>query len=182
MDVSYNRPARIFHWLTVGLLVASFSIALSMTRMDAGDLKLRVYSWHEWVGITIFGLTIVRAVWRLSHRPPPIVLPWLERVGARLVYGAMYVVLIVQPIVGLVMSAAFGFRVVYLGILPLPQLVAEDHELAERLDQIHFSLAMVLVALIVAHLAGVLYHHLVLQDGILRRMLPGAGTRAGTNR
>lgn len=182
MDLSYNRPARVFHWLTVGLLVASFGIALSMTRMDAGEPKLRVYSWHEWVGITIFALTIARAAWRLSHRPPPLDLPWPERVGAGLAYGGMYIVLIAQPIIGLMMSAAFGFRVVYLGVLPLPQLVAENHELAERLKQVHFSLAMVLVALFLAHLGGVLYHHLILQDGVLGRMLPGAGTRAGANR
>jgi cytochrome b561 len=129
------------------------------------------------VGVTIFGVTLVRLVWRVLHPQPPIDLPWIERVGSGLVYVAMYVVLLAQPIVGWIMSTAFGFPVVYLGMLPLPQLVAEDRELAERFQQIHFNLAMLLAALFAAHLAGVLYHHLIVQDGVLRRMLPGAAQR-----
>jgi cytochrome b561 len=172
---TYTRPARLFHWLTAGLLLASFSLGLSMTRVIEGDMKLRVYSWHEWVGVTIFAVTMARLLWRIRHRPPPLDLSWIERVGAGVVYVAMYMVLLVQPIVGWMMSSAFGFPVVYLGLLPLPLIVAEDRELAARLQQLHFNLAMVLVALFLAHLGGVLYHHLILQDSVLRRMLPGPG-------
>jgi cytochrome b561 len=66
--------------------------------------------------------------------------------------------------------------------VPLPQIVEEDRALAERLQQIHFSLALMLVALFVAHLAGVLYHHLIRQDGIMKRMLGGAAANDGPNR
>jgi cytochrome b561 len=171
---TYNRPARFFHWVTAVLLVGSFGLGLSMTRVIEGDMKLRVYGWHEWIGVTIFVVTIARLVWRLRAPAPAIDLPLFERVGSTLAYAGMYVVLLVQPIVGWVMSTAFGFPVVYLGILPLPQIVNEDRALAERLQGIHFALAMILFGLFVAHLAGVLYHHLIRQDGILGRMLPGA--------
>jgi cytochrome b561 len=135
------------------------------------------------VGVTIFLVTIARLGWRLRHRPPPLELPWIERVAAGTVYIAMYVVLFVQPIVGWVMSTAFGFPVVYLGVLRLPQIVEADRDLAERLQLVHFTLAMVLVALFAAHLGGVLFHHLIKQDGVLRRMLPGQpARRANTNR
>jgi cytochrome b561 len=177
----YTRPARVLHWLTAALLVLSFGLGLSMTRVVPDDQKIRVYSWHEWVGVTIFLATLARIAWRLAHRPPPLRLPWIERVGAGAVYITMYVVLITQPIVGWLMSTAFGFPVVYLGLVPLPQPVEADRDLAERLQQIHFTLAMLLAALFAAHLAGVLYHHLIQQDGVLRRMLPQAG-RATTSR
>lgn len=179
----YGRTARTLHWLTAILLVCSFALGISMTRFVGDDQKLRVYGWHEWVGVTIFAVTLARVVWRLVHRPPPLELPWIERVGAGSVYAAMYVVLLVQPIVGWVMSTAFGFPVVYLGLVPLPQIVEADRELAERLQPIHFSLAMVLAALFAAHMGGVLFHHLIRQDGVLQRMLPGqAARRASTNR
>jgi cytochrome b561 len=154
-----------------------------MTRFIGDDLKLRVYSWHEWIGVTVFAATIVRLVWRLLRRPPHLELPWVERVGAGLVYVAMYVVLLVQPIVGWLMSTAFGFPVVYLGLVPLPQIVDADRDLAERLQQIHAVLAIVLAGLFAAHMGGVLYHHLIRQDGVLKRMLPGqAAGRASTSR
>jgi cytochrome b561 len=179
---TYTRPARWFHWLTAGLLVLSFTIGLSMTRVIGDDMKLQVYAWHEWVGVTIFAVTLARLFWRLRRPAPPLDLPWIERATATLVYVAMYCVLLVQPIVGLMMSAAFGFQVVYLGVLPLPKLVAEDRDLAARLQDLHFTLALALVALFVAHIGGVLYHHLVLRDGVLRRMLPGAHADSGSNR
>ena len=180
---SYSRPARLLHWLTAILLVGSFALGLSMTRFIADDLKLRVYGWHEWVGVTIFLATIARLVWRLRHRPPPLDLPWIERAGSGVVYAAMYVLLFVQPIVGWLMSTAFGFPVVYLGLVPLPQIVEADRDLAARLQSIHFTLAMALAALFAAHMGGVLFHHLIKQDGILQRMLPGqSARRASTNR
>jgi cytochrome b561 len=172
VNLAYTRAARVFHWLTALLLVGSFGLGLSMTRVIGDDMKLRVYSWHEWIGVTIFGVTIARLIWRLRHPAPPIDLPALEKIAASVVYVAIYLVLLIQPIVGWIMSTAFGFPVVYLGVLPLPLIVPEDRELAERLQQIHFSLAMLLAGLFAVHLAGVLYHHLVRQDTVLRRMLP----------
>jgi cytochrome b561 len=170
----YSRGARVAHWVTAVLLLLLFGLGLSMTRWVADANKLRVYSWHEWVGVTVFGITAFRLWWRLRHQPPPIDLPRGERIAARVVYGGIYAVLLVQPIVGWVMSTAFGFPVVYLGLVPLPEPVSADRELAARLQQVHFTLAMTLAGLILIHLVGVLYHHLMLQDGLLRRMLPSS--------
>jgi cytochrome b561 len=174
-DGTYRRPARFVHWLTALLLAALFGLGISMTRWVGDDSKIRVYSWHEWVGITVFGITAFRLWWRLRHPAPPYDLPPFERAAAAIVYVAMYVLLFAQPIVGWLMSTAFGFPVVYLGLIPLPAPVPVDQALAEQLQQVHFALAMGLLALFVAHLGGVLYHHLILQDGTLRRMLPQAG-------
>jgi cytochrome b561 len=179
---SYSRPARLLHWLTAILLVGSFGLGVSMTRFIEDDQKLRVYSWHEWVGVTIFLATIARLLWRILRQPPPLDLPWIERAGAGVVYVAMYVVLLTQPIVGFLMTTAFGFPVVYLGLVPLPQLFEADRDFAEQLQGIHFALAMVLLSLFAAHMGGVLFHHLIKQDGILQRMLPGQARRATTNR
>lgn len=179
-DAVYAAPARWAHWLTAILLAVLFGLGISMTRWVSDDSKIQVYSWHEWAGITVFGVTAFRLWWRVRHAPPPMELGPMERLGASLVYAAMYVVLIAQPIVGWLTSTAFGFPVVYLGVLPLPAPVPVDPELAKSLQQLHFLLAMFLLLLFIGHLGGVLYHHLVLQDGVLRRMLPGA--RAGQGR
>jgi cytochrome b561 len=171
---TYDAPSRLFHWLTAALLLLSFGLGLSMTRFIGDDMKLRVYGWHEWVGVTIFAVTIARLLWRLTHPAPPLDLPSIERVASKLTYAGIYLILLVQPLVGWVMSSAFGFRVVYLGLIPLPLVVEEDRALAESMQSVHFTLAMVLVALFAAHVGGVLYHHLIRRDGVLRRMLQSA--------
>jgi cytochrome b561 len=170
----YSRTARALHWITAVLLLILFGLGVSMTRWVPDEQKIRVYSWHEWVGLTVFALTAVRLWWRLGHPPPPIDVSKWERVAAGAVYAAMYLILFAQPIVGWLMSTAIGFPVVYLGLIPLPAPVPEDRDLAERLDVVHVSLAIALAGLFAAHLAGVLYHHLIRRDGILSRMIPSA--------
>ena len=150
-----------------------------MTRWIPDEQKIRVYSWHEWAGITVFALTALRLGWRLTHRAPPIDIPAWEKVTASLVYIAMYLILVAQPIVGWLLSAAFGFRVVYLGLITLPVPVSQDRELAVRLQGLHEALAIALALLFAAHIAGVLYHHLVRRDTVLSRMLPSVAPPPG---
>ena len=168
----YTPTARRLHWLTAGLLLLLFGLGVSMTRWVPDEQKLRVYSWHEWVGLTVFGLTAFRLWWSLTHQAPPLSLPPLERVARRVVHTAIYAVLIIQPITGWIMSCAFGFPVVYLGLVPLPVIVEADPDLAKRMQGIHDLLALTLVALFALHLGAIANHHLIRQDGILRRMLP----------
>jgi cytochrome b561 len=175
----YTRAARALHWITAVLLLVLFGLGVSMTRWVPDERKIQVYSWHEWVGITVFALTAIRLWWRLGHPPPPIAVPPWEKVAAGAVYVGMYLILIAQPIVGWLMSTAFGFPVVYLGILPIPAPVAEDRALAEQLQGVHEFLAGVLFLLFAVHLGGVLYHHLVRRDAVLSRMLPSAAPPPG---
>jgi cytochrome b561 len=168
----YSRPARIFHWVTAALLLLLFGLGLSMTRWIEGDWKLRVYSWHEWTGLTVFAISAVRLWWRIRHPAPPLDLPRLERLAAGFVHAAIYVILLSQPIVGWLTTSAFGFEIVYLNLVPLPMLVEENRELATRVQSLHFTLAMILAGLIAAHVAGVAYHHLIRRDSRLRRMVP----------
>jgi cytochrome b561 len=179
--VPYTPLARALHWITAVLLLGLFGLGISMTRWVADENKIQVYSWHEWVGITVFALTAVRLFWRLTHPAPPIAIPAWEKFTAAAVYVAMYAILLAQPIVGWLMSTAYGFPVVYLGLVPIPAPVPEDRVLAERLDRLHIALAIALAALFAAHLAGVLYHHLVRRDAVLSRMLPSAGRAPADN-
>jgi cytochrome b561 len=177
--VSYPPLPRALHWITAILLLVLFGLGVSMTRWIPDDQKIRVYSWHEWAGLTVFAVTALRLLWRLTHRPPPLDIPAWEKVTANGVYVAMYLLLVAQPIVGWLLSAAFGFQVVYLGLIPVPVPVAEDKALAGRLQELHETLAIALALLFAAHLAGVLYHHLVRRDAVLSRMLPSAARRSG---
>jgi len=70
------------------------------------------------------------------------------------------------------MSSASGFPVVYLGVLPLPDLVAKDKALADTLKLLHFAFNKTLLVLIVLHVAAALKHHILDRDDVLVRMLP----------
>jgi len=170
----YGPVAKTVHWLTFLLLLASFGIGLSMTGLPLSPRKLQVYSWHKWVGVTVFLLTLVRLAWRLADPPPPLPdsLPRWHRTAARLSHAALYLVLFVMPVTGWTMSSALGLQTVYLGLVPLPDLVAPDRPLGETLRTAHGVLAVVLAALFAVHAGAGLQHHFVARNDVLRRMVP----------
>jgi cytochrome b561 len=62
--------------------------------------------------------------------------------------------------------------VVYLGLVPLPDLVGKDRTLAAILKAVHATLNFSLLALVFLHAGAALKHHVVDRDGVLARMLP----------
>ena len=127
--------------------------------------------------MTIFLFVLFRLVWRLSHRPPelPDSIPAWQRKVAEATHGLLYLLMVVIPITGWLMSSAKGFQTVYFGVLPLPDLLAKNAELGDLLQQVHKLLNYSMAALVVAHLGAALKHHFVDRDEVLARMLPFHG-------
>jgi cytochrome b561 len=69
-------------------------------------------------------------------------------------------------------SSATGVQVVYLSLLPLPDLVSKDKAMADALRGVHVTLNFTLLALVCTHGAAALKHHFVDRDAVLIRMLP----------
>ena len=84
----------------------------------------------------------------------------------------LYALMLAIPLSGWIYSSASGVQVVYLGFVPLPDLVPKDKALAAVLKSIHFTLNFTLLALVIVHTGAALKHHLVDRDGVLLRMLP----------
>ena len=81
------------------------------------------------------------------------------------------------PVSGWIYSSATGVQVVYLGLFPLPDLVAKDRALAAVLKVTHLTLNSALFAIVCVHVVAALRHHYVQHDDVLHRMLPMSRTR-----
>ena len=66
----YNRIAILLHWLLGALLVGVFGVGLYMVDLPFSPQKIEIYNWHKWVGVCVLGLSLLRLLWRLNHRPP----------------------------------------------------------------------------------------------------------------
>ncbi|MFA7243586.1 MAG: cytochrome b [Sulfuricellaceae bacterium] len=170
----YTATAIALHWLAALLIFAAFPLGVYVADLAFSPLKLRLLSYHKWLGVTVFLLTVARLAWRATHTPPPLpqTIPLWQQRAAHTLHHLLYVLLLAIPLSGWLMSSAKGFPVVYLGLVQLPDLVSKNAELGDLLKALHTALNYGLLALLGLHVAAALKHHFIDRDATLRRMLP----------
>lgn len=170
----YTRTAIALHWLIALLIFAAFPVGLYMVDLPLSPQKLQLYSWHKWAGIAVLALTLVRLLWRATHRPPalPASMTRIEQIAAHGAHHLLYLLMIAVPLAGWLYSSARGFQTVWFGVVPLPDLVPKDAALAAVLKNAHQWMAWAMALIVVAHAGAAIKHHLLARDGILARMLP----------
>ena len=118
---------------------------------------------------------IVRFAWIKYYGKPalPATVPVWEKILARIVQYSFYLFLVAMPICGWIMSMAGNRIPSYFGLfkMPLPG-IGPNKVLAELMFQSHKTIAFILIALIVFHVAGAIKHHYIDKDDVLRKMLP----------
>ncbi len=175
----YEATAVTLHWLVFALIAGGFALALYMTGLPLSPLKLKYYSWHKWIGVTVFLFALARLAWRLRHAAPPLpaATPAWQRNAASASHVLLYVLILVIPLSGWLYSSAAGVPTVYFGLLQLPDLVTRDKALAEPLKTVHVTMNYSLLVLVVVHAAAAFKHHFIDRDDVLIRMLPFAKPR-----
>ncbi len=181
MSSRYTPLAMLLHWVLAIAIVGAFGVGLYVSGLPFSPTKLKLINWHKWAGVTILALSVLRLVWRITHRPPalpPAVqrsMPGWQTAAYHAVHHLMYLLFFVVPIAGWAYSSAKGFPVVWFGVLPLPDLMDKNEEVAKILREVHELSAFGLIGLVALHVAAALKHQFVDRDGLLGRMLPGAG-------
>jgi cytochrome b561 len=177
----YTSTAIVLHWLTFALIACGFTLAVYMVDLPLSPLKLKYFSWHKWIGVTVFLVALARLAWRLTHRPPssPASLPPWQQRAARAMHILLYALIVIIPVTGWLYSSAAGVPTVYLGRIPLPDLVMKNKALADQLKWGHVTLNYTLLILVVMHAAAALQHHFFARDDVLRRILPRVDSRKG---
>ena len=172
--IRYTPTAIALHGLAAVLILGNLAFGLYMVDLPLSPAKLRYYSWHKWVGVTVFLLSAVRLLWRLRHPAPPLpdTMPHWQRRAAAASHHLLYILFFAAPLSGWLFSSAAGFPTVYLGVLQLPDLVGKNRELADALKVLHRAVTWSLGGLALLHAAAAVKHHLVDRDDVLARMFP----------
>lgn len=171
----YTLPAIALHWLIALLIIATFLLGLTMVDIPGlTPTKLKYFSWHKWLGVTVFGFACLRLLWRLTHKAPayPDSMPDWQKNAVHAVHGLLYVLIFAIPLSGYFFSLSAGVPIVYLGIIPLPVFIAPDPELKVLLRQTHYALNMILLGVFCLHVLAALKHQFIDRDRTFQRMLP----------
>lgn len=180
----YNKVAATLHWIMALLIIGMLGLGIYMRDFVPDSqlaLKFSLYQWHKSFGVLILLLAIVRLIWRLTHKTPPLpdnLAPW-ERFAAHVTHYGFYVLIIGMPLSGWAMVTVSPFNVPTLlfGVISWPHIPflagVEDKKAAEDLFKvIHYYLGWGIIALLVLHLGAVVKHTFILKDGTLGRMWP----------
>jgi superoxide oxidase len=164
----YGWLSITLHWLMLALIVAVYGCILLSDSFPNG-LK----TWHFMLGLSVFALVWLRLIARWSS-PTPLIVPAINRwqhLTARGLHIALYALMVAMPLLGWLILSAGGKPIPFFG-LQLPALISQNKDWADLLKEIHETGAAVGYFLIGLHAAAALYHHYLLRDNTLARMLP----------
>jgi cytochrome b561 len=169
----YTRTAIALHWLAAALILANLAFGLYLAGLPLSPAKLHYLPWHKWIGVTVLLLSAARLAWRQGHPAPalPASMGETEQRLARLSHALLYVLFFAAPLTGWLFSSAAGIKTVYLGLVPLPDLLPKDKALAAVLRAAHQWINYSMAGVIAVHVAAALKHHFHDRDDVLRRML-----------
>ncbi len=165
----YGLVAILFHWIAalfIVLLLASGFRAVGTLDPAARLLMLR---FHVVAGVMVGVLTLGRAAWWMfaDRKPAPVAgLSALSGRIAAIVHALFYVVILGMAASGIGMMALAGAGAVLFG-----GAAGELPDFWNYLPRVpHGAGARLLVVLLVLHVGGALYHHVVRRERVLARI------------
>jgi cytochrome b561 len=176
----YPASMRALHWLRAAVVIGTLGAGLTMVNLpDELPAKFEMlYPNHKQFGLLALLLVLAQLLLRSRSRVPDLpdsLQPW-ERAVSRFVHRALYVLLILVPLMGYSMSSTFtqsdGVPFFFFG--QLPELLPKNDRWFEVFQLLHRILAYTLLGMVALHVAGALKHRFVDKDAqadVLRRML-----------
>src|SRR4029453_8962003 len=109
VTAGYTATARALHWLTAALVLTMIPIGIVMANVDLGSTGDRLYDLHRSFGAVLLPIVGIRLIFRIANPPPPLPgdIPAIQQLAAHMTHWALYLLLIVQSLVGWVATSAY---------------------------------------------------------------------------
>ena len=169
----FGLPARLFHWAIAAMIVLLYATDYLREAFERGsDMRTAVLASHTTIGILVLALTILRLGWRfhasvpasLTHSP-------LLRLAASAGHATLYAITLIMPVFGYLRLAARDRTASFFGY-PIPSATGNTPWLYDIAHFIHGEFGEIFIIVVVAgHVAAALFHHYILRDDTLRRMI-----------
>jgi cytochrome b561 len=182
-QLRYDTFTILLHWSTAALVIIQWGVASPDIPMangvslidffPTGRPRIMMRSVHITLGVLLIAVLLVRIFWRgTSSQKLPAAYPGLLGVAANLLHYALYALLAIILILGVANVWVRGDSI--FGLFSIPAFNPNDRALRQTLGNLHGWAANVLLIVAGIHALTALFHHCVLRDGVLRRMLPAS--------
>lgn len=173
----YGWIAIAIHWLTAVLILFLFGLGVYMVDLSYYDQWYhKAPALHISLGLVVLLLMLLRIVWRLGN-PTPAELSEksVQRIAAKLVKLGLYISIFVVIASGYLVTTAEGQPARMFDLVEFPVLVQLSAKHVDLAGELHEYFAWGIIALVVIHALAALYHHFVMRDTTLLRMLKPTG-------
>jgi cytochrome b561 len=171
---TYDNVAISLHWATAFLVIANF--ALSQTwDWFAKPTKGLMEDTHMSFGVLLTAVIVARLVWRLipGHQVSSLEAGWV-RLASKGTHCLLYALLVAEAVLGFTFRWGAGRPMSFFG-LGIPPMIGEIAKpLRHQLREFHEWIGWAIIVIALVHALAALYHHYVLKDRVLRRMLPAS--------
>lgn len=173
--LQYGTTAKVFHWLTVALMLTQYLIGWFMPDIRRDMKPGDAMTWHISIGIVILTVIVLRFLWRLTH---PVAqessLPAWQRVTSEGVHWLLYALVFVTTLTGWIFASYRGWSISLFFAIPLPMLTEEGSVAGRAIGRLHETLEWALLIVIAVHVSAALLHAFHYRDRVLQRMLPAS--------
>ncbi|MBL0941250.1 MAG: cytochrome b [Alphaproteobacteria bacterium] len=171
---SYGSIAKLFHWTIAFLIIGMYILANIMMYLSPSVMKYSLYDLHKSTGLLIFSLVLLRLIWRWINPSPmlPLSVPRVQKIASQINTILLYMLMIIFPISGGIMTTMSGHPIKFYNLFVIQPLYYNLNSIAKAAREIHGYSAYALCILVSLHTLAAFYHHFVIKDQILRRMLP----------
>ncbi len=189
----YTKTAIVLHGLIALGIFAMFALGWYMSELpkeapkqaafDLFDLGIYTldlakeasprtfyFNLHKSVGVTLLALIAFRLLWRITHRPPAMLTSYKawERKLATGTHHLLYLLMVVVPVAGVLMSLYSKYGLMWFGMDLLGGI--DNKTLRDLFKEIHESVGVILLVAIILHVIGALKHKFIDKDDTMKRM------------
>ena len=166
----YTAVAILLHWTISTCFLSALALGIASKYLPESTMST-VFFLHKSFGLTVLFLMLIRIMWRLTHKPPafPNTMPTWMKQSAKLSHFCLYLVALLMPLTGLLMSSAGNHFSSFWGLFAI-KLPIQSKALGSFMNSAHYYIAWIIGGLVILHIGAVIKHQLIDKDRILDRM------------
>lgn len=168
--MSYHIIMKINHWLAALMIFTITLAGYYMTHLAPPDIKYQIYGLHKACGMIFLFFMLWRLTARLLLTKPEGFGSKLEKIIASITVFLLYILMIITPLSGYLMSS-FGGYPVDIFFITLPNFIEPDNALGAWFNEWHSILAYTMLGLIALHILGWAKHYFIDKVNLLKRMM-----------
>jgi len=173
-STEWGGVTQLFHWGILLLIMLQYTLAYVMLDMPDSDQKWALFGWHQQMGLTILLLVFLRLWWRERNPIPKDSkkAPRWDALLSKTNIWILYLLMFSFPLSGFLMTTLGGHSINYFNLFTIPALMEGPNVYAETFLTAHIWISYILYVVVGLHILGGFYHHFIVKDKILLRMLP----------